>query len=385
MVTSMSALLLKRRINKCLRDQGYCVDDGTILLKAHNKNNKQVYRDIQQHARLTEVQQQIGFLKKHTPLALSYAIDGKKINAEKIQPQLIEVKSDTDWETLFRWWCFVWWSIPYQRPIGRQMRFIVWDEYHRAIIGLIGLQSPILAWAPRDTYLAIEKEERELWINQSLSAQRVGALPPYNDILGGKLVAYMLASQKIRHAFQKKYCNKETRMKKRILPNRLLFITTTGAFGKSPIYERLTYRQHKLSFFLGYTQGFGSFHISEAVYQDMLEYLSSNSISTQRGYGTGPSRKLRLITKTMDELGFAQGANHKIKRGIYLFTPTKNLHKVIRANQRPRYVNLSIKELSDFWKERWILPRIKNRLQYKRFVAHKYIEEELQKIEHYGE
>ena len=377
----VSELALKQRINTCLRSQGYCVTNGVVSLKT---NDKKSYRKVQEHARFLKVQQHLDFLQKHKSLASEYSVDGDVVNVEKIEPRLIEVEPGSVWETLFRWWCFVWWSIPYERSIGRQMRFIVWDEYHKAIIGLIGLQSPILAWAPRDTYLSIGKGQRELWVNQSLNAQRVGALPPYNQILGSRLVASMLVSEKIRSAFQKKYRNKKTEMKNRRIPNRLLFITTTGAFGKSPIYERLSYQHQKFSFFLGYTQGFGSFHISDDIYQDMLGYLALHKVNIKRGYGSGPSRKIQLIGKAMNRLGFPCGANHAVRRGLYLFTPVKNLHGVIRDHERPKYTNLSVEELTDFWKERWIMPRIGNKKRYKDFAVKKYIMEELKNIKRYG-
>ena len=376
----VSQVALKRRINKRLRVQGYRVEDGILSLSG---NSKSVYRKVNLHAKFIKVKPQIDFLNKNKQLALDHIVDGKDIDVEKIKPKIFEVKSGTKWDILFRWWCYVWWSIPYDRPIGRQMRFVVWDDHHKSIIGLIGLQSPILAWEPRDRYLSLSMEQRELWVNQSLNAQRVGALPPYNDLLGGKLIASFLVSKRIRSAFEKKYGGKKTIMKKRVLPSRLLFITTTGAFGKSPIYERLSYRQQKLSFFLGYTKGFGSFHIPDDIYLDMLEYLSSNKIDIQRGYGSGPSRKLKLIQETMNHLGFSYGANHGIKRGIYLFSSVKNLHQVIHGGERPRYTDISVRELTDFWKERWILPRIHQKGHYKDFIAEKYITSELRKIDRY--
>ena len=106
--------------------------------------------------------------------------------------------------TTYRWWNLVWWSIPYQRSYGRQMRFIVWDTAHDIPFGLILLQSPVLKMSVRDKYLEIPKEELDLWVNKSMHAQRVGALPPYNEILGGKMVALALTSNEIRGLFLKR-------------------------------------------------------------------------------------------------------------------------------------------------------------------------------------
>ena len=349
------------------------------------EENKETYRLTQEYSRFVKAKKALNFLQTNRDLALNYIVDGKDIEIEKIQPQLIEVESGSRWEILFRWWCLTWWSIPYERSFGRQMRFVIFDKYHKSIIGLIGLHSPILAWGPRDQYLSIKTgPEREWWVNQSLNAQRVGALPPYNDLLAGKLIASFLVSREIRNSFSKKYRGQKTLMQKRILPSQLLFITTTGAFGKSPIYERLSYQKQKLSFFLGYTKGSGSFHIPDNIYSDMLDYLSYQKIDTARGYGTGPSRKMKLIRAVMDNLGYTEGTNHGIKRGLYLFTALKNLHNVINCGENPEYTDLSINDLSDFWKSRWILPRAKSRQSYRNFIAKEYIDKEFKAIENYG-
>jgi len=54
----------------------------------------------------------------------------------------------------------------------------LWDKTHDAPFGLISLQSPLLKMAVRDNYLGIPGDELDRWVNKSLHAQRVGALPP---------------------------------------------------------------------------------------------------------------------------------------------------------------------------------------------------------------
>ena len=78
------------------------------------------------------------------------------------------------------------------------MRFIIWDKSHDAPFGLIGLSSPPLRMSTRDKYLGISNDQIYYWINMSLNGQRIGALPPYNELLGGKMVALSLTSNEIR-------------------------------------------------------------------------------------------------------------------------------------------------------------------------------------------
>ena len=112
----------------------------------------------------------------------------------------------------------------------------------------------------------------------------------------------------------------------------------------------------------------------------MLDYLSLYNFSIKRGYGTGPSRKMRLINNAMKRLGFSKGAQHDIQRGIYLFTPVKNLREVTNNGKRPKYTDISVGELTNFWKTRWILPREENRKVYKNFVIKEYVEQELREL-----
>jgi hypothetical protein len=109
----------------------------------------------------------------------------------------------------------------YQRPYGRQIRFIIWDTYHKAPFGLISLQSPILKQSVRDTYLGIPRDNLDYWVNRPMSAQRVGALPPYNELLGGKMAALTLVCNEIRAAYKIKYENCHTLMLGRTLDSDL--------------------------------------------------------------------------------------------------------------------------------------------------------------------
>lgn len=369
---------LKREILSSLHKQGYSVRAGVIHLKDDTRESKRKAHVI---AKAERILAQEKFVTKHTPLILSHLPDGKDIDVTKIKPRLIEVKAGSKWEIMFRWWSLVWWSLPNERAYGRQMRFLVWDSYHKAPIGLIGLQSPILSWAVRDSHLGISAKDRDYWVNQSLSAQRLGALPPYNQLLGGKLVASLLTSDTIRRAFEKKYRTVRTVMQKRKIPARLLFVTTTGGYGKSSIYARLKYKEKMVADFIGYSNGIGSFHISNLMYENLLRYLQSKNIDTARGYGSGPSRKIKLIDQAMKMIGFEKGTQHTIKRGVYLFSLVDNLTEVIQHNKKPKWIKRSITDLTDSWKTRWAIPRSQRDVSYKDFIAADYIrgaEEELE-------
>jgi hypothetical protein len=287
-MAQLSKKNLKSKVISVLKKQGYKISSDGFMLKNDARETK---RSAHVLARAERVNASENFILKTIPLIQQYMISGKKLDVSKIDPEIIEVKENTKHEAIFRWWNLVWWSLPYEHAYGRQMRLIVWDKYHNAPIGLIGLQSPILSWSVRDDYLKIGIKNRDYWVNQSMSAQRLGALPPYNYILGGKLVASLMTTLPVRKKFEKKYNGKKTVLKNRKLPSRLLFITTTGAYGKSSVYSRLKFNGEFISKFIGYTKGSGSFHIPNSLYEDFIKYLEKRNYDVRRGYGSGPSRK----------------------------------------------------------------------------------------------
>jgi hypothetical protein len=371
---------LKNKVISVLKKQGYRVNNDGFVLK---DDSREVKREAHTFAKAERMCKSEQFVLNNIDLIKQYLIDGKKLDIDKIDPEIIEVKERTDYETIFRWWNLVWWSLPYERAYGRQIRLVVWDKYHNAPIGLIGLQSPILSWSVRDNHLGIKPEDRDYWVNQSMSAQRLGALPPYNYVLGGKLVASLMTTDNVRKIFEKKYRDQKTIIKKRKLPSRLLFITTTGAYGKSSVYTRLKINGDPISEFIGYTNGSGTFHIPNELYEDFIKYLSKRDYNVRRGYGSGPSRKLRLINQAMECLGISNGANHGIKRAIYLFPFASNLKDVIGKGRAPKRIKRNIADVTDFWKQRWAVPRAEKNKEYLDYSGDRFIEDTIKEVKKY--
>jgi hypothetical protein len=377
---SMNKKDLKNKIIKVLKEQGFKINPH-LKPKGYSKLT---YRKIQQKARFEQLSFHKNFLMTFIEKIKNYCRNGSEIIPQKISLELREVKSGSFEEILFRWWNLIWWSIPYQRSYGRQMRFLLWDKTHDAPFGLICLQSPVLKMSVRDDYLEIPKEELDVWVNKSMHAQRVGALPPYNELLGGKMVALALTCNEIRDAYKRKYKNYVTVIKGRKLKPELLFITTTSAFGKSSLYNRLKYNGEIVAESLGYTQGSGTFHIPEDLYKELLEFLKNEGIDVARGYGHGPSRKLKLISLALKHLGLPKFEYHGIKREFYLFPLVKNLKDVIKKGEKPIWVDRPFDKLVDYWKERWAIPRAERMPEWKKFNSKQFfkkIEKILKEVE----
>jgi len=351
---------LRNDLESSLFEQGFIINEKDI-------------RSIQIVAKTKLLKENPNNILRLIKIARKYSINGNKINPSKIKLEIRQVESESENELLFRWWNNVWWSMPYQRPYGRQMRFIIWDIEHNAPFGLISLQSPILKQAVRDKYLKIPKKDLDYWVNRSMYAQRVGALPPYNYLIGGKMVALSLVSNEIKNAYYEKYEGKSTIMSNRMIEPELLFITTTSAFGKSSLYNKIIYNNVEIAERLGSTEGYGSFQISNELYNRLIEYLDDIGENTIRGYGGGPSKKLKLIGLACKKLGLANYAYHGIKRDYFLFSFVKNLKQVISGEEQAVDNNYSFQELFEYWKERWMKKRVLSTTQWYDFNMDTYI------------
>ena len=194
----------KKLVNKIiasLKDQGFSVN-GHIVPSILNKES---YKLVQSHSKREQIQLQKPFLIDNFDTIRKYSINGNQIDPSQIKLELRLVNDGTIENIIYRWWNLAWWSVPYQRAYGRQMRFLLWDITHNAPFGLIGLQSPILKMAVRDKYLKIPSDQLDTIINKSMQAQRLGALPPYNRLIGGKMAALSLTSNEMRRFYLKTY------------------------------------------------------------------------------------------------------------------------------------------------------------------------------------
>jgi len=234
------------------------------------------------------------------------------------------------------------------------------DEANNKLIGVLALQSPPIGFPARDRLFSYPQPRRrkEELVNQTMDIQTLGAVPPYNRLLGGKLIGLAAASNEIREAYHRKYAGRVTEMEKSILPAHLVALTTTSAFGRSSIYNRLRYHDTPIAESIGYTEGYGSFHLME-LYPLFREFLEERGISTRGGFGTGPRRKWQTIRRALDILGFENDfLRNGVKREVFLFRLVDNLESYMEGRTtEPKYRDLPFTDMADYWRERWLLPR----------------------------
>jgi hypothetical protein len=324
--------------------------------RAGDGGNKEFLRSLHEPAVRMELEKSQDWIETNYPKYSKFFADGSDIVPEKIKPKLIEVNND-HWATLFRL-ARLTWSLPFTRGYGRRLRYLLIDDNNEKLIGILGLQSPPLDFPARDKLFHYPEGRKIEMVNQTMDIYTLGAIPPYNQLLGGKLVALATAADEVRKAYRRKYNGAITEMDKRVLPARLVALTTTSAFGRSSIYNRLSYNDRSIAYSLGYTVGYGSFHLAP-LYPDIIKFLEKSGEVKRGGFGIGPRIMWQNFTRAFCKLDLPNHLlKHGLKREAFLFPLTSNLENYMNgAASRPVYYHQTFQDLADWWIKRWLLPR----------------------------
>jgi len=302
------------------------------------------------------------WIDKNIDFARKNLAKGFDVLNSKIDP-IIEVCETANQHRLFRILRY-YWSSPYSEYVGRRIKVIIRDNAlpNKPVIGIAALGSPIIHIPERDSFIGWNKNIRTKNLIYTLDAYVIGALPPYNYLLGGKLISYILASKEIREIYKKKYKDKVTLAEKRIA-NKLVGIFTTSLYGSSSQYNRLKFNDELLYIPIGQTKGFGTLHLSEETIQLMIKLLKSKGMEESHKFGDGPSWVMRVIRKAGDLLGFDSDflLKHSFRRNIYFVPLAKEYKAFLNGNtKQPYFNNYSQKDLVKYWKKRWLENRKQN-------------------------
>lgn len=324
--------------------------------------NKATIKQAMSHKRQELIIRNSKFIANNLDLARQNLTDGYSALKSEIKP-VIEVCETEEQHKLFRILRY-YWSSPYSEYVGRRIKLIIRDAGlpERPVIGIAALGSPIIHIPERDDWIGWDKETRTKNLINTLDAYVIGALPPYNYLLGGKLISYILASNEVRKIYKDKYKDKVTLKEKRI-SNSLVGIFTTSLYGRSSQYNRMKYKDDLLYIPIGQTKGYGSLHLSKETIQLMVELLKTKNVYVGHKFGDGPSWVMRVIRSAGDILKFNSDflLKHSFKRQIYFVPLASNYKEILLSKKKiPKYYNYPLNDLVDFWKERWLKQRKTN-------------------------
>ena len=331
-------------------------NNGNIAIIPPLTYNKETIRHAMSIKRAEILTRNSDWINSHIAIARQNLADGHSVLNSRIQP-MIEVCETEKQHSVFRIFRY-YWSSPYSEYVGRRIRLLIRDSAlpNKPLIGIAALGSPIIHIPERDSFIGWDTRTRTKNLIFAMDAYVIGALPPYNYLLGGKLISYILASNEIRRIYKEKYAKKMTVINERT-SNKIVCLFTTGLYGKSSQYNRIKYNDSLLYNYIGDTKGYGTLHLSEQTIDLIRDFLLSRGIDVGHKFGDGPSWTMRLIRAAGDLLGFDSDflLRHSFKRSIYYVPLAENSIEFLNDRDRtPRYYDYSLNSLVSHWKNRWL-------------------------------
>jgi len=212
-----------------------------------------------------------------------------------------------------------------------------------------------------------------------------GAIAPYNEILGGKLVALMCFSPELGADYQKRYGGSpaiiRSHMANKPVPAdcRLAGLVTTSLYSAgSSQYERvrlpagiIAADQPELRIQnIGTSSGFGTVQFSTETANEIdyfartqRDYVDVNSV-----FGEGPSPKLRKLRAGLDLLGFSADdlLKHHQMRLVYSLEYWPGTRDFLRFAEgpipewvsEPHKFRDATQRIANFWSQRWLSMRL---------------------------
>lgn len=233
------------------------------------------------------------------------------------------------------------------------------------------------------TALSVQKSKH---IGTSMLELNVcGAIPPYNEVLGGKLAALLAVSPQIIEDYRKRYGGKKSEIASKLKgedvcrPADLVYVGTTSLYSiGSSQYNRLKIPKDAINAKmdiqwkeLGFTTGYGTLHISRATALCLKEVMGENN-KINHIFGEGPSPKMRLLAASIRDLletshedtkEFTKHAMSRIVYGAKIACNTSAYMLGIDPNPE-FYFDAGdpvsgTNSIIHFWQNRWLAHRIK--------------------------
>ncbi|HXY99030.1 MAG TPA: Druantia anti-phage system protein DruA [Stellaceae bacterium] len=362
---------LKRRIRTRLRSLGFTRGgDGSLKAAGTSKDEIRLLHGSQRADRLAVSKP---FISGRLPHFLKYFASGADIDPAKIKPRLQLISSGT-WESeLFRLASLTW-SVPVSNGFGRRLRYLVWDDHNGKLIGLFAIGDPVFNLSVRDKLIGWDLEERTSRLVNIMDAYVLGTIPPYNALLGGKMVACLVRSRDVYNDFRKAYGGTMGIISEEEKKARLLVVTTSSSMGRSSIYNRLKLDGVEYFKSIGYTGGWGHFHIPDNLFLELRDYLRrvGHKYADQHRFGQGPNWRLRTTRAALSALGIrADLLHHGVQREVFISLLAANAFDILKSGEGRANLKtlLTAEEVAALAVERWIIPRSIRMPEYRTWKA----------------
>jgi len=343
-------------------------------------DSKDAIRTMHAHQRAKKARQVRQALRPHWDRLLDHLADGHEVDPARIDPELAPMVSDQETGELFRLATLLW-SVPVSSGFGRRMRYLVRDRHNGKLIGVFALGDPVFNLRARDGWIGWNAEDRRQHLVHVMDAYVVGAVPPYAQLLGGKLVMALTGSTRVAADFAARYGETTGIISQERKSAQLALITVTSALGRSSLYNKLRLtappedgeapRTLANLRRLGTTEGYGHFQLSDELFGRVRSLLAreEHPYADAHQFGQGPNRRFRVVRVGLKRLGLdPQILKHGIAREVYAMALVGNPQEYFCGREAAVPLTLpSVADIAAAARQRWIVPRAERRPEYRAF------------------
>jgi len=270
-----------------------------------------------------------------------------------------------------------------------EVRNLVWAAFD-AVPKTERLAALLSSTAGRAAFLKVVRIARSITVGTEIADLTVcGAVPPYNTILGGKLVAMLATSPEVVLEYKRRYQATPSIIASSmagraiIRPANLVFVGTTSLYGERPNqYDRASYPceivggprgevvkyRYLTSPERTRTAGVGTFQFGRDTKAAIEKFISSttNGRRVNNVFGEGTSPKLRSLRDGLNALGINSNEmlEHGMEKVVYGVALASNVYRyLLRLDDQPEYL-FSLDRpaectasIARHWFERWASAR----------------------------
>jgi hypothetical protein len=291
--------------------------------------------------------------------------DGALINPLRICPQIRFCVSQRDHD-LFRYGK-LFQKVPTTNRVGRQIRCLVYDVGQTTpfLMGVFELSSGAYTLGCRDNYLgwrgASRKKIKDDGLRRIMDLASIVAMPPYNLLLGGKLIAALAFSDVVAREVRRRYHSD------------LLGIIATSATGlHCAILNRIGLKPGGLFRRIGETSGYSTLFASASTLNAARRFLPGFT-SAPEGKFSVSVRPLHVLRVAMRSCGIPpdQILQSAYPKGVYFGTITDSHLWALRNGRTLRWRGLNPESIVEYWKSRYLTKVLSRADKLKIYAAHR--------------
>jgi hypothetical protein len=251
---------------------------------------------------------------------------GSTLVTNKIQPSLYLCKNKRD-RDVFEF-CRLMQAVPAPPLVYRQLAFLLRDTGTPGcpVMGILGLSSSLYSLGSRDQYLgwtSRNTSHKQIGLNSCLHLSVCMAVPPYNFLRVGRLLASLSLSDKVAGEFARIYSRPGSRVT-------LLGVVTTAATGiHAPIFNRIRLRKGGLFRRIGRTAGYSVLPYSPTT------MALARAVALQSDGECPDNRAISTLKRALNLCGIPREYFVKLgtRKGVYFGAPDEESLCALRNGQ----------------------------------------------------